>query len=76
MDRKEFLNRLEELLERPANSLSGPEDLESLGWDSMRSLEFLALADEIFDGAELPPMDFDSVKVVDDLVKLLGTRIA
>jgi hypothetical protein len=47
MSRKEFLLQLDEVLELPAGSLSGPEMLEDLEqWDSSAMIGFIALADD------------------------------
>lgn len=74
MERRQFLSRLEELLEQPAGSLSGPEKLEALSWDSLKGLEFLVLVDETF-GYELPPADLVEATIVEDLIGLLGDRV-
>jgi acyl carrier protein len=75
MTRSEFLRRLEQLLEQPAGQLSGTEELEALGWDSLKGLEFLVLVDEAFDGYQLPPEDLVDIRVVNDLVAVLGSRV-
>ena len=47
MSREEFLLQLDEVLEMPAGSLSGPERLEDLEqWDSTAMIGFIALADD------------------------------
>jgi acyl carrier protein len=76
MTKKDFLLRLDELLEQPAGTLSGAEELEALGWDSLKALEFLALVDETFEGYELPPEELVEAKTINDLVALLGDRVA
>ena len=75
MKRNDFMRRLEELLEQPANSLSGSEELEALNWDSLKALEFLAMVDETFGGEELSPVELVEVRLVDDLIVTLGARI-
>ena len=75
MTRSELMRRLEELLEQPANSLSGSEELEALDWDSLKALEFLAMVDELFGGEEMSPVELVEVRVVDDLIATLGSRI-
>ena len=47
MKREDFLRMLDELLELPSGTLTGPERLADLeGWTSLAVLGFLALADE------------------------------
>jgi len=75
MKRRDFLHRIEELLEQPANSLSGKEELETLNWDSLKALEFLAMVDETFGGEELAPGELMEIRLVNDLIAILGSRI-
>ena len=44
---KEFVAKMEELLEQPSGSMTGDEKLEDMdGWDSMTLISFMAMADE------------------------------
>ncbi len=69
------MRKLEELLEQPANSLSGSEELEALNWDSLRALEFLALVDETFGGEDLSPAEIIEARSIKDLIAMLGSRV-
>ena len=42
MDEKSFLNEIEKILELEKNSLKGNESLESINWDSLSALHFIA----------------------------------
>src|SRR5579883_263051 len=67
MKRADFLGLLEGLLEQPGGALSGPEELEALGWDSLKGLEFLVLVDENFGGYQVSPEQLAEVRCIDDL---------
>ena len=46
MTTAEFYRELEEVLEMPANSITGAEKLADLtAWDSMAAISFIAMAD-------------------------------
>ena len=76
MTRSDFLSLLDNLLEQAPGTLKGAEELEAMGWDSLKGLEFLVLVDEHFNGYQLPPEELVDVRLVDDLVAALGSRIA
>jgi acyl carrier protein len=76
MTRTDFLRLLENLLEQPPGSLKGTEELEAVNWDSLKGLEFLVLVDETFNGYQLLPEDLMEVRIVDDLIAALGTRVS
>jgi acyl carrier protein len=72
MDRKDFLLALDEMLELPAGTLTGSEELDTLdGWDSLGVISFIALVDEklniVVEGEKLA-----QAKTVDDLLALAG----
>ena len=70
MTRKEFLVRLDEIVELPAGSLLGDEKLEDLeGWNSLAMLSFMAMVDEQFD-LKLSPRQFVGCETVNDLAAL------
>ena len=48
MDEKTFLNQIEKILELKQNTLKGNESLESLEWDSLTVLHFIAFSDKTF----------------------------
>lgn len=70
MKREEFLQEMDALLERPAGSLKGPENLEDLEcWDSTAMIGFIALVDSQ-SGQKLSPRDITKCTTVEDLLKL------
>ena len=76
MSRQEFLPHVDELFELPPGTLTGQEPLAELaGWGSMAMLGFMALADEHC-GVTLSPRQFANCTTVDDLLALLGDKMA
>jgi acyl carrier protein len=71
MDRGYLLNALDELLELGPGTLKGSEDLAELGWDSVRAIEFIVLAEEKA-GAQIVPAKLAEAKTINDLLLLLG----
>ena len=72
MDRKQFVGKMEELLEQPSGSMTGDEKLEDLeGWDSMALIRFMALADEQCDRKPTPP-EVGRCETVNDLYRLVN----
>ena len=71
MNRGLLLNALDELLELDPGSLKGAEDLAELGWDSVRAIEFIVLAEEKA-GVQIVPAKLAEAKTVNDLLSLLG----
>lgn len=76
MNKQEFLNSLEEILELDDNTLKGDEVLMDIEqWDSLAFLSVIAMADESFDivieGSEL-----EKIKSVADLVALVDEHLA
>ncbi|MBV9267420.1 MAG: hypothetical protein JO061_14710 [Acidobacteriaceae bacterium] len=60
---------MDTLLELPAGTLSGPENLEDLeNWNSLAMVEYIALADS--NGAKVSPRQIRDCETVDDLAKL------
>jgi acyl carrier protein len=74
MSHEEFLNLIAELVELPAGRLTGPEDLEGLGWDSLAVVGFLGLVDEHF-GIAVSPEQVKTCVSVNDLAGLLGDAV-
>lgn len=75
MDTKDFLLALDELLELPAGTLTGDEELESIDtWDSLAVISFIALVDEkigtVVDGEPLA-----RARTVKDLMALAGIAV-
>lgn len=76
MNRADFTRLIEELLEQPAGSLNGRAELEAVNWDSLKALEFIDLVDQKFDGYQVSPDALAQCASVDDLVDLMGSRVA
>ena len=69
MTRQEFLSAMDNVLELPANTLQGAENLDDLeNWTSMAMVEYIALADT--NGAKLTPRQIRDCETVDELAKL------
>jgi len=75
MKRVEFLKLLDELLELEPGTLRGNEALDSIPWDSLALIGFLAMADAHF-GLVLTAKDVLKCESVADLMKLIGDRIS
>ena len=69
MNEKKFLNEIEKILELKQNSLDGSESLESLEWDSLTALHFIAFVDKTF-SKKINANDIVNCKNVLDLRKL------
>ncbi|MBK5294520.1 MAG: acyl carrier protein [Acidobacteriia bacterium] len=70
MDRQTFLLQLDELLSLPAGTLKGPEKLETFEmWDSLATVNVIALANEHFD-VTLSPRQIAGCTTVDELLAL------
>lgn len=76
MNRQEFLNSLEEILELDPNTLTGDEALQDLEqWDSLAFLSVIAMADEHFN-IVIQGDKLEKVKTVEDLVDLVKAHLA
>ena len=76
MNKQEFLNQLEEILELDTNTLKGNEvllDIEQ--WDSLAFLSIIAMADEHFD-IVIQGDKLEQIKTVDDLVALVQAHLS
>lgn len=72
MSKAQFLNRLSEILEVPAGSLTGEEKLSDLEeWNSLSMISFIAMGDEEFQKS-LSPRQFATCHTVNDLGALVG----
>jgi len=72
MDKENFLEALEELLELDADSIKGDEALTSLDtWDSLAILGFISFADEKC-GKILSVTDINQAQTVNDLYALIS----
>lgn len=75
MERKDFLLALDEMLELPAGTLTGVEELESLdSWDSLAVISFIALVDETMNTV-VAGEKLAKAKTVDDLLALAGVAV-
>ena len=72
MNRTEFLDKLTEALFMEKGSLKPEQALKDAKWDSMHSLEYQALVDELFDERVDPTAIGDCETVADlcDLAKV------
>jgi acyl carrier protein len=69
MTQQEFLSAMDNLLELPAGTLTGPENLEDLeNWNSLAMVEYIAMADS--NGAKVSPRQIRECETVDDLARL------
>ena len=74
MKRKEFLVSFAEIVEIPAGTLNGTEDLDSLeNWNSLAVISFIAFADERL-GTAVSNAQLSNCKTVDDVARLLGVQ--
>ena len=62
---------LEVILNLEPNTIKGDESLADVGWDSMASVMFVALADEKF-SLSIPPEKLAAASKISDLHELLA----
>lgn len=71
MNKQQFLNALEDILELEQNTLSGQEVLLDIDqWDSLAFLSVIAMADEHFD-IVIQGDKLEKINTVNDLVSLV-----
>ena len=76
MDKAEFFKEMDELLELPAGTLKGQEQLSDLdAWDSLAVLSFIVLLDEKY-GVTAATKQIVACKTMDDLAALAGPPTA
>lgn len=76
MTRNELLRQIEELVEVPTDTLAGTEPLRGIGgWTSLAVVGFIAMIDEQF-GMTLSAEKINAARIVNDLVALVGDRVA
>jgi acyl carrier protein len=69
MTRQEFLSAMDNLLELPAGTLTGDENLDDVeGWNSLAMVEYIALADS--NGAKVAPRQIRECETIGDLARL------
>jgi acyl carrier protein len=70
MNRNEFLLQMDEILDLPAGTLRGNENLEELrNWDSTSLITFIAMA-ESNNGVNISPGEIVTCSTVADLLQL------
>ena len=75
MNKKDFLSKLDDLLELDSGTITGDEVLQDIEeWDSLTLLEFIALVDKEF-GVTLSPENIKKAQTVNDLVNLLEDNL-
>ena len=74
MEKEQFLALIDELLELDSGTLKGDEELDSVDWNSIAVIGFMALVDEHFE-LSVSPASVARCKTVDDLAGLLGSKI-
>jgi acyl carrier protein len=76
MNKQEFLNQIEEIIEVDTDTLTGEELLEDLeDWDSLAVMGFIAMVDKHF----MMTLDAEKIgqcKSVNDLCDLLGDKVS
>ncbi len=66
----QFYRKMEGLLNVPAGSVKGDQELQALkNWDSLTILEFMVLADNDFK-SDVQPAEITDCRTVDDLARL------
>lgn len=76
MTRKDFLLKLDSLMERPPGTTRPDEVLEQMeAWDSLTLMGFIALVDSEFSKRVAGPQ-LAACKTVDDLMKLVSDHLA
>jgi acyl carrier protein len=69
MTRHDFLSAMDNVLELPEGTLTGPEKLDDLeNWNSLAMVEYIALADS--NGAKLSPRQIRDCETIDELAHL------
>jgi len=75
MNKQEFLNNLEEILELDDNTLKGDEVLMDLEqWDSLAFLSVIAMADEHFD-IVIQGDKLEEINTIADLIALVEEHL-
>ena len=75
MDKKLFVERVEEALREPAGSLAETSRLRDMaGWDSIGFLAVIAVIDEHY-GVTLDPAGIISSETVGDLMRLVQDEV-
>ncbi|MCK5575900.1 MAG: acyl carrier protein [Sphingomonadales bacterium] len=76
MNKKEFMNAIEDLLEMDPDTLTGDEALDDLeGWDSLAVISFIALVDEAL-GVILEGDKLAEAKSMAELLSLVDDKLS
>lgn len=74
MNRVEFVNLIEDVMEEDEGTFSGPEILKDFGWDSIAFMSFIAKVDSEL-GVTLAPAKIAECETVNDLVELVSEHL-
>lgn len=75
MNEKEFIEKIEEIVELDAGTLHGDEQLIDLeGWDSLAVMSFIAMVDSELN-TTLEAVKITSSQTVNDLVQLVHEKL-
>ncbi len=75
MNKKEFIEKIEEIVELDAGTLHGNEQLINLeGWDSLAVMSFIAMVDSELN-TTLEAVKITSCQTVNDLTKLVHEKL-
>ncbi len=74
MNKAEFINLIEDVLEEDHGTFDGSESLKDVGWDSIAFMSFISTVDSKL-GVTLAPTVIAECETVGDLVKLAGDKV-
>ena len=74
MNRDQFVNLIEDVMEEDEGTFSGPEILKDFGWDSIAFMSFIAKVDSEL-GVTLAPAKIAECETVNDLVELVSEHL-
>jgi len=72
VEKSRFVTDIERLLELKAGTVSSTDTLESIGWDSLAVVSFIAHVDSKY-GLSVAPEKIEQAKTVDDLFAAINT---
>jgi acyl carrier protein len=74
MTKSEFITQIEEMLEATPGVANENTPLDSMGWDSMSIVGFIAMADRKL-GVSIPPAKLAKALTVADLIALVAEKL-
>ena len=74
MNRDQFVNLIEDVMEEDEGTFSGPEILKDFGWASIAFMSFIAKVDSEL-GVTLAPAKIAECETVNDLVELVSEHL-